>query len=285
MEELECACYDRVMLAPFGFRWGTTSVVGVLPRRLRRLAAAVAGRLIGDPRVMRAIGQAGQRLAAAEEEFRARGIADRPVAGGLVQFRAATAAGSSAPRCRRRSDPAPARPRRHGPARCCRARPGAIPASCAGPGGALRWRGAAEEGLLARPDRPSRCTLPITALRVTFPSSAAIWLAESPASQSFFSCSTRSSDQVNTVIALFPSRRAGRLGAALRCQSSQKSLPAESLSPRRARKARPNVYAEHCDLEDQDYRTRCRTRQPEEATIWRDSRARVRASASTCSVT
>ena len=33
---------------------------------------------------------------------------------------------------------------------------------------------AAEEALLARPDRPSRCTLPITALRVMPPSSAAI---------------------------------------------------------------------------------------------------------------
>src|SRR6266702_6832774 len=82
-------------------------------------------------------------------------------------------------------------------------------------GRALRWRGAAEEGLLARPERPSRWTLPITAFRVTFPSSAAIWLAESPPSQSFFSCSTRSSDQVNTVIVFFPSRRAGRSGAAL----------------------------------------------------------------------
>ena len=79
-------------------------------------------------------------------------------------------------------------------------------------GRALRGRGAAEEGLLARPERPSRCTLPITAFRVTFPSSAAIWLAESPASQSFFSCSTRSSDQVNTVIAFFPSHRAGQSG-------------------------------------------------------------------------
>src|SRR5262249_5524572 len=70
-----------------------------------------------------------------------------------------------------------------------------------------------------------------------------------PASQSFFSCSTRSSDQVNTVIALFPSRCAGRFRAALRCQWSQKSLPAESLSPRRARKARPNVYAEQLRLD------------------------------------
>ena len=77
-------------------------------------------------------------------------------------------------------------------------------------GRALRCRGAAEEGDLARPDRPSRCTLPITAFRVTFPSSAAIWLADNPASQSFLSCSTRSSDQVNTVIAFFPSRRAGQ---------------------------------------------------------------------------
>src|ERR1700731_2042590 len=111
-------------------------------------------------------------------------------------------------------------------------------------GRALRWRGAAEEGVLARPERPSRWTLPITAFRVTFPSSAAIWLADNPASHSFFNCSTRSSDHVNTVIAFFPSLAPADFGVALRCQSSQKSLPAESLSPRRARKARPNVYAE-----------------------------------------
>src|SRR5205807_8507962 len=112
-------------------------------------------------------------------------------------------------------------------------------------GRGLRWRGAAEEGLLARPESPSRCTLPITALRVTFPSSAAIWLAESPLSQSFLSCSTRSSDHVNTVIALFPSRRAGRFWDSAAMPNLQKSLRAESLSPRRARKARPNVYARH----------------------------------------
>ena len=64
---------------------GTTVIVSTTSR-LRRLAAAVARRLIGDARVMRAIGQAVQRLAAAEEEFRAGGIADRPVAGGLVEF-------------------------------------------------------------------------------------------------------------------------------------------------------------------------------------------------------
>src|SRR5262245_39063458 len=82
-------------------------------------------------------------------------------------------------------------------------------------GRALRGRGAADDGLLARPERPSRCTLPITALRVTLPSSAAIWLAESPDSQSFFNCSTRSSDQVNTVIVCFLSPHTGRLGAML----------------------------------------------------------------------
>src|SRR6202161_4803771 len=115
-------------------------------------------------------------------------------------------------------------------------------------GRALRGRGAAEEGLLAPRTGASRCTLPITAFRVTLPSSSAIWLAERPASQSFFSCSTRSSDQVNTVIALFPSRRAGLLRAALRCKSSQKSLPAESLSLRRAQNARLDVYAKQWRL-------------------------------------
>ena len=51
----------------------------------------------------------------------------------------------------------------------------------------LRGRGAEEDGALARPERPSRCTLPITALRVMPPSSAAIWLADRPSAQSFFS--------------------------------------------------------------------------------------------------
>src|SRR4051812_36383346 len=46
-----------------------------------------------------------------------------------------------------------------------------------------------------RPERPRRCTLPITALRVTPPSCLAIWLAESPSCQSFFRSSTRSSIQ------------------------------------------------------------------------------------------
>src|ERR1051326_2988831 len=57
----------------------------------------------------------------------------------------------------------------------------------------LRGRLTQEEGGLARPDSPSRCTLPMTALRVTPPSSAAIRLAESPSAHSFFRSSTRSS--------------------------------------------------------------------------------------------
>src|SRR5438105_12030981 len=57
-----------------------------LPSRLRRLAPAVAGGLVGDARMMCAVGQAGQRLAAAEKEIRAGGIADRPMASGFIQF-------------------------------------------------------------------------------------------------------------------------------------------------------------------------------------------------------
>ena len=34
--------------------------------------------------------------------------------------------------------------------------------------------------VVARPESPSRCTLPITALRVTLPSRPAIWLALKP---------------------------------------------------------------------------------------------------------
>src|SRR6185312_13064158 len=144
-------------------------------------------------------------------------------------------------------------------------------------GRALRWRGAADAGLFARPESPRRCTLPMTAFRVTFPSSAAIWLAERPLSQSFLSCSTRSSDQVNTVIAFFlrlsTSRRDG--GAAM--PNLQKSLYAESLSPRRAQKARPDVYALRPEL--LGIRTAARDVVPDsqDATIWPDSRARVRA--------
>src|SRR5258707_15778799 len=52
-----------------------------LPRLLRRLTAALARRLIRDARVMCAIGEAGEGLVAAEEEFRHGGVASRPVGG------------------------------------------------------------------------------------------------------------------------------------------------------------------------------------------------------------
>src|SRR4029078_13370165 len=55
--------------------------------------------------------------------------------------------------------------------------------------------GTEHEGQSAPPCTPSRCTLPITALRVMPPSSPAIWLAESPSAQSFLSSLTRSSVQ------------------------------------------------------------------------------------------
>ena len=69
-------------------------------------------------------------------------------------------------------------------------------AACAG-------RGTEADALLARPDSPRRCTLPITELRVTPPSSAAIRLADSPSAQSFLSNSTRSSVHVMRQPSLF----------------------------------------------------------------------------------
>src|SRR5262245_37643490 len=61
----------------------------------------------------------------------------------------------------------------------------------------LRARGRCDfmREVVARPDRPRRCTLPITALRVTPPRRPAIWLAERPSAHSFFKSSTRSSFQ------------------------------------------------------------------------------------------
>jgi len=43
---------------------------------------------------------------------------------------------------------------------------------------------------------PRRCAFPITALRLTPPSSSAIWLAVDPPSHSFFSIAIRSSVQL-----------------------------------------------------------------------------------------
>src|SRR5262249_16227318 len=52
----------------------------------RSPVAAHMGRLIGDARVVRAVGQAGDGLAAAKEEIGMAGIADRPAAGFLVEL-------------------------------------------------------------------------------------------------------------------------------------------------------------------------------------------------------
>src|ERR1051326_7355976 len=50
------------------------------------VAAPVRGRLISDPRVVVAIGQALDRRAAAEEELGGAGVADRPAALALVEL-------------------------------------------------------------------------------------------------------------------------------------------------------------------------------------------------------
>src|SRR5258708_4755262 len=98
---------------------------------------------------------------------------------------------------------------------------------------ALRGRGAPVDVLLARPDRPRRCTLPITALRVMPPSSAAIWLADRPSDQSFLSSSTRSS--VHDM--LFPPERAGRaLIESPTEPGSAESRPTHTYSPERFRR-------------------------------------------------
>src|SRR6516165_12143466 len=85
----------------------------------------------------------------------------------------------------------------------------------------LRGRGEALDVLLARPESPSRWTLPITALRVMPPSSAAIWLAERPSDHSFFRSSTRSSvhdmlplpEPVDEAVARIPPRAGQRTAA------------------------------------------------------------------------
>ena len=74
-------------------------------------------------------------------------------------------------------------------------RTGRLDALLAGPAaGAFFARGWAAEAR-PRPDSFSRCTLPITALRLTPPSWVAIWLALNPSAHSFLSSSTRSSVQ------------------------------------------------------------------------------------------
>src|ERR1700674_4161197 len=96
---------------------------------------------------------------------------------------------------------------------------------------ALRGRGAPVDVLLARPDRPRRCTLPITALRVMPPSTAAIWLAERPSDQSFLSSSTRSS--VHDMLFFLPERAGSALKESPTEPGSAKSRPTHTYSPER----------------------------------------------------
>ena len=172
-------------------------------RRLVRLAPAIGRRLIGDARVMRAIGQARERLAAAEEEVRACGIADRPVAGGFVQFE------QRQPLAHRhhivigdrigleldleglRQRGVAARHRARHPHHVLGGARLALPRHGRSTGS---WRG--RKGRAGAPCRSPRCA---SHFRVPRRSG---W-PKVRLSQSFFSCSTRSSDQVNTVIALF----------------------------------------------------------------------------------
>ena len=114
----------------------------------------------------------------------------------------------------------------------------------------FRWRGADDDGDLARPDRPSRCTLPITALRLTLPSSAAIWLAESPASQSFVQLLDASMGPGQNRHFTLPSHRGGQFLEPRDDAKLQKTAPSESLKARRAQKARPNFYTGYLGRED-----------------------------------
>src|SRR3984885_12266570 len=155
---------------------------------------------------------------------------------------AATAAGSSAPHCHMQSDRVRVRPRKHAPAPCCRAKPAETPASCAAQdapcaGGVLRkrgsWRGrTGRAGALCRlPHSASRC-------RARRRSGSPKGLLPRAFSVVRRDRQTRSIPSSHSFLRVAPAC----CGQRWRCQSSQKSLPAESLSPRRARNKHPNVY-------------------------------------------
>src|SRR5579872_609609 len=126
-------------------------------------------------------------------------------------------------------------------------------------------RGRGEALLLARPESPSRCTLPITALRVIPPSSAAIWLAERPSDHSFFNSSTRSSvhDMPNPP------------------QSCARGLLTES--PNEPGSAQPPNTQRLTNAVEDCPRKRDVVLDDQKATIWRESGARVPRRASTYS--
>jgi hypothetical protein len=156
------------------------------------------------------------------------------MAGGLVQFQRRQPLADRHP-LSKAWDPAQTRLRTRGPARIAARTPTRDPHHWLG-GRALRGRGAAEEGSW-RAGRPSRWTLPITAFRVTFPSSAAIWLAGQV--PEFLQLLDAIVSQVNTVMGLFPSRRTGQRRDNAVMPNLSKSLRAESLSPRRGAASAP----------------------------------------------
>ena len=155
---------------------------------------------------------AGMGRRAAIAEFRAGRVAERPAAHRLPQL---DDGDPDRHRKHHALDRPAARPRR-APAAGWRARSRRGPSGrrtpapraaarrtrrAARPAAAARWRRRAL-GDLARPARPSRCTLPITALRVSpWPRRLAIWLALLPSIQACRSCSTRSS--VQDIVASF----------------------------------------------------------------------------------
>jgi len=83
--------------------------------------------------------------------------------------------------------------------------------------------------------------LPITALRLTLPSSAAIWLAESPAAQFLQLLDAIMGPGQNRHFTL-SSHRGGQFLEPRDDAKLQKTAPSESLKARRAQKARPNFY-------------------------------------------
>ncbi len=164
------------------------------------VAATVVGGLVGDAAVIGAIGLAGFALGAAEAEIGVGRIAHRPAAHVLAQLHDGDALGEghhhfgSISSARLSGSKAVWTRAWTAKAEAARLGDGAKPTTGAGRAAGLRGRAAAgAEEVLARPDRPSRWTLPITALRVTPPSSPAIWLALRPSFHSFFRSSTRSS--------------------------------------------------------------------------------------------
>ena len=209
--------------------------------RQRRRRAAVAARelrLVGDPAMVDAIGEAGVGRLAAEVEVGLAGMAERPFADAVVQIEQAGLVGDLGARLgRHQAARRGRRDRRLGVAWALaneaagadRAILDAVGLGCAAACGRAtgrfarsarrrglsacpaRRRGAAlaladeEAGFLSfsspgftgegRASRPRRCALPITALRLTPPSSSAIWLAVAPSDHIFFKRSMRSSVQ------------------------------------------------------------------------------------------